>query len=82
MCLAIPGCVISIDGQSSLLRTALVDFGGIRKVVNLAFLPEAEVGDYVLVHVGFALSCIDEEEAGRVSRRLATIEELSVPVKP
>ena len=53
------------DGDP-ILRTGRVDFGGIVKVVNLAFVPEAAVGDYVLVHVGFAISLIDETQAGRV----------------
>jgi hydrogenase expression/formation protein HypC len=63
MCLAIPGKIESIQGEDLLARVGRVNFGGVWKEVNLAFVPEAEVGMYVLVHVGFALSVIDEEEA-------------------
>lgn len=67
MCLAVPGKVVEIiDGGDIAFRRAKVDFGGIRKDINLAYAPEAEVGKYVLVHVGFAISVIDEEEAQRV----------------
>lgn len=67
MCLAVPGKVVEIiDGGDIAFRRAKVDFGGIRKDINLAYTPEAEVGKYVLVHVGFAISVIDEEEAQRV----------------
>ena len=67
MCLAVPGRVIEIiDAGDIAFRRAKVDFGGIRKDVNLAYTPEAEVGRYVLVHVGFAISVIDEAEAQRV----------------
>ncbi|HZQ70911.1 MAG TPA: HypC/HybG/HupF family hydrogenase formation chaperone [Terriglobales bacterium] len=71
MCLAVPGRVVEITDTGDLaFRVAKVDFGGIRKEINLAFTPEAEVGKYVLVHVGFAISVIDEEEAQRVFRLL------------
>ncbi|HSF76666.1 MAG TPA: HypC/HybG/HupF family hydrogenase formation chaperone [Microcoleus sp.] len=69
MCLAVPGKVISIeensdrDGKSSLWRTGKVSFGGIIKEVSLAYVPEVKLGDYVIVHVGFALSIVDSEEA-------------------
>jgi hydrogenase expression/formation protein HypC len=67
MCLAVPGRVVEIlDAGDIAFRRAKVDFGGIRKEVNLAYTPEAEVGKYVLVHVGFAISVIDEAEAQRV----------------
>jgi len=67
MCLAVPGRVVEIiDGADIAFRRAKVDFGGIRKEINLAYTPEAEVGKYVLVHVGFAISVIDEDEANRV----------------
>jgi hydrogenase expression/formation protein HypC len=67
MCLAVPGKVVEIlDAGDIAFRRAKVDFGGIRKEVNLAYTPEAEVGKYVLVHVGFAISVIDEAEAQRV----------------
>lgn len=67
MCLAVPGRVVEIiDTGDPAFRQGKVDFAGIRKEINLAFTPEAEVGNYVLVHVGFAISVIDEEEAHRV----------------
>lgn len=71
MCLAVPGRVVEImDGCDIAFRLGKVDFGGIRKEVNLAYTPEAEVGKYVLVHVGFAISVIDEDEAHRVFKYL------------
>ena len=76
MCLAVPGKVISIIGNDPILRSGMVDFGGIRKEVNLSFVPEADIGDYVLVHVGFALNTIEEEEANRVFQYLDEIGEL------
>jgi len=64
MCLAIPGKIESIDAQlDETFRLAKVSFGGITKDVNLSMVPEAKIGDYVLVHVGVALSIVDEEEA-------------------
>ena len=76
MCLAVPGKVIEVRGDEPILRTAIVDFGGIRKEVNLACVPEAGVGEYVLVHVGFAITTLDEAEAGRVFEYLRSIDEL------
>ena len=71
MCLAVPGRVVEIvDGGDIAIRVGKVDFGGVRKEINLAYTPEAEVGKYVLVHVGFAISVIDEEEARRVFKLL------------
>ena len=64
MCLAIPGKVISIDtAQSGTFRNGKVSFGGIVKEVNLSMVPDAVIDDYVLVHVGVAISKLDEEEA-------------------
>lgn len=74
MCLAIPGKVLTIEGEDPNFRSARVDFGGVQRGVNLAFTPEAKIGDYVLVHVGFSLSVIDEAEA---LKNLATLEELA-----
>jgi hydrogenase expression/formation protein HypC len=76
MCLAIPGKLLSISGAGDIMRTGRVDFGGVIKEINLAFAPEAEVGDYVLVHVGFAITVIDEAEAERVFEHLRAIDEL------
>ncbi len=77
MCLAIPGKVLSIDEKDPLLRKARVEFGGAVREISLAYVPEAEVGDYVLVHVGFAINKIDEEEANEVFEYLRRMEELS-----
>jgi hydrogenase expression/formation protein HypC len=66
MCLAIPGELISIEGDDPLLRSGRVRFGAVERVVSLACLPEAEVGDFVIVHVGMAISVVDPEEAERV----------------
>ena len=63
MCLAIPGKIESISGDDPLTRMGKVNFGGILKEACLACVPEARVGDYVIVHVGFALSLIDADEA-------------------
>jgi hydrogenase expression/formation protein HypC len=75
MCLAVPGKIVSV-AESDLVRTGRVNFGGIVKEVNLGYVPEAGVGDYVIVHVGFALSIVDEEEATRVFRYLEEMGEL------
>jgi len=77
MCLAIPGKVTSISGDDPLMRSGKVDFGGILKEVSLAYVPEVKVGDYVIVHVGFALSRVDEAEAKQVFAYLREMEELS-----
>ncbi len=77
MCLAIPGKITSISGEDPLLRVGKVDFGGILKDASLAYVPEAKVGDYVVVHVGFAISRLDEEEANQVFGYLRQMEELS-----
>jgi hydrogenase expression/formation protein HypC len=77
MCLAVPGKITSISGDDPLMRTGKVDFGGILKEVSLAYVPEAQLGDYVIVHVGFALSRVDEAEAQQVFEYLRQMEELS-----
>jgi hydrogenase expression/formation protein HypC len=84
MCLAVPGRVESITGDGPLDRMAQVNFGGVLKEVSLACVPEAGVGDYVIVHVGFALSKVDEEEAREVLDLLRQLDsaagqELSIP---
>jgi hydrogenase expression/formation protein HypC len=77
MCLAIPGKILSIEpGHEPLQRTGRVSFGGIVKQVNLAYVPEAQVNDYVIVHVGFALSTVDEREAQQVFDYLQQMDEL------
>jgi len=67
---------VSISGDDSLARTGRIDFGGILKEASLAYVPDANVGDYVIVHVGFALSKVDEEEAHKVFEYLKQMEEL------
>jgi hydrogenase expression/formation protein HypC len=62
MCLSVPAKLVSVFGES-ISRTGKVNLGGVLKEVSLAYVPEAKVGDYVLVHVGFAISVIDEREA-------------------
>jgi len=76
MCLAIPGKIESIRGDDPLTRMGRVNFGGIIKEASLAYVPEAVVGDYVIVHVGFALSRVDEEEAQKVFGYLKQMEGL------
>jgi hydrogenase expression/formation protein HypC len=76
MCLAVPGRIESITEAGPLMRVARVDFGGVTREVNLACVPEAAPGDYVLVHVGFALSVIDPAEAERIFGYLREIEAL------
>jgi len=76
MCLAIPGKILSLTEGDPLNRTGQVSFGGVVKEVNLAYVPEATVGDYVVVHVGFALSKVDEAEAQQVFKYLEQMDEL------
>jgi hydrogenase expression/formation protein HypC len=75
MCLAIPGKVLELFEDRG-LRMARADFGGTVKKVCVEHLPEAGVGDYVLVHVGFALSLVDPEEAERTYRFLEELDQL------
>ena len=78
MCLAIPGKITTITGneQDPLSRMGKIDFGGILKEASLAYVPEAKVGDYVIVHVGFAISRLDEAEANQVFDYLKQMDEL------
>jgi hydrogenase expression/formation protein HypC len=75
MCLGIPGKVIDIHDENG-LRMGRVDFGGVRKEACLAYAPEVELGDYVIVHVGFAISKVDEAEALRTLELLGTMGDL------
>ena len=82
MCLGVPGKVVAIDPDPLGMTMGKVSFGGIAKQVCLAYTPEAEVGDYVVVHVGFAISRIDEAEAERVLgylEELGELEEFGAP---
>ena len=77
MCLAIRGRIITIEGEDPVLRSGRVDFAGVIKHVNLSYVPDASVGDFVLVHVGFAISKVDEEEAARTYQCLAEMDQLA-----
>lgn len=77
MCLAVPGKIISIAGEDELSRLGRIDFGGVIKEASLAYVPEAEVGDYVIVHAGFALNRVDEAEAEKVFEYLREMEQLA-----
>jgi hydrogenase expression/formation protein HypC len=77
MCLAVPGKIENIAGDKPLSRKGKVNFGGILKEVSLAYVPEAVVGDYVIVHAGFAISKVDEEEAMKVFEYLKEMGELA-----
>ncbi len=76
MCLAIPGKIVGITGDDPLTRMGRIDYGGVVKEVSMAYVPEAAVGDYVIVHVGFAISRVDEEEAHKVFEYLREMNEL------
>jgi hydrogenase expression/formation protein HypC len=69
MCLAIPGRIVEVN-EDGLMRMGRVDFGGVTREVCLAYVPEAQIGDYVIVHVGFAISQLDEDEAQETIRLL------------
>jgi hydrogenase expression/formation protein HypC len=76
MCLAIPGTISALH-ETAGVPMAKVDFGGITREACLSYVPEAAVGDYVLVHVGFAISKVDEEEAARTYQYLSEMDQLS-----
>lgn len=78
MCLAVPGRLLDMTGADPLTRVGRVDFGGVVKEINLAFAPEARVGDHLLAHVGFAIAVLDEAEA---ERRLAHLREIGAPAE-
>jgi len=78
MCLAVPGKIMSTSGED-FARMARVSFGGIVKEISLAYVPEAKEGNYVLVHVGFAISVVDEDEALKtwdILQKMGELEEL------
>ena len=77
MCLGVPGRVMTVEDGPGGMTMGKVSFAGIVKDVCLAYVPEARVGDFVLVHVGFAISRIDEAEAGEVFRFLDEMGELA-----
>jgi hydrogenase expression/formation protein HypC len=74
MCLAIPGKIVAIAEGAGFDRRGTVDFDGVRQEVALAYLPEVQIGDYVLVHVGFAMTRLDTGEAERILRELRELE--------
>lgn len=76
MCLAVPGKITEITEGDGVLRTGKASFGGIIRGINLAYTPQAQVGDFVIVHVGFALSVVDEKEAELVFSYLREMGEL------
>jgi hydrogenase expression/formation protein HypC len=76
VCLAIPGKLIEIEQDSSGVRMGKANFGGIVKQVCLEYTPEVELGDYVLVHVGFSLSRVNEDEAVRTYKLLEEMDQL------
>ena len=71
MCVAVPGQVMTIEDDP--MRTAIVSFAGVTKSVSLVMVPEAQIGDYVIVHVGFAISRLDEEAARRTLQTYADL---------
>ena len=75
MCLAVPGKLTAVTGGDDLTRVGRVDFGGMARDVSLAFVPDARPGDYVLVHVGFALTRVDAAEAERLLEALRSLGE-------
>jgi hydrogenase expression/formation protein HypC len=74
MCLAVPAKIVQIEGDRPLEKMGKVSFGGIMKNISLAYVPEAEIGNYVIVHAGFALSIVNEDEA---QQTLADLEKIS-----
>lgn len=82
MCLAVPGRIVTIEGDDPILRAGIVDFSGVTKRVNLSYVPDAKIGDFVLVHVGFAISTVDEEEAAKVFSYLKEMGDLAELEEP
>ena len=76
MCLAIPGEILEITDPNPLTRAGRVDFSGVVKEINLSLVHEAEVGDYVIVHVGFAISRLDREEARKTLEEIGKLGEI------
>ncbi|HJS98515.1 MAG TPA: HypC/HybG/HupF family hydrogenase formation chaperone [Terriglobales bacterium] len=81
MCLAIPGRILEI-GMAEGVRVGRVEFGGIVRQVCLDFVPQAKVGDFVMVHVGFAISCVDRQEAERTYEALKATGILEQELSP
>lgn len=84
MCLGVPGKVVEVFERDG-IRMSEVDFGGIRRTACLEYAPEVGVGSYVMIHVGFAISTVDEEEAARSYALLAemgNLENIDLPQDP
>jgi hydrogenase expression/formation protein HypC len=82
MCLGVPGRIVSLAPDATGMTMGRVNFGGITREVCMAYVPDAEVGDYVVVHVGFAISKIGEDEAAEVFeylRQIGELDEIAVP---
>jgi len=82
MCLGVPGEVVEIRPNALGMTMGTVSFGGVRKEICLAYVPDAQVGDFVIVHVGFALHTVDVDEAQEVFRTLremGELDELEIP---
>jgi len=76
MCLGVPGKIASISGEDALSLKGKVNFGGISKEISLAYVPEAKVGEYAIVHAGFAISVVDEQEAIETLKYFKELEEI------
>jgi hydrogenase expression/formation protein HypC len=81
MCLAVPGKIVELRDDAG-VRMAQVDFGGIRRETCLEYLPDAAIGEYVIVHVGFAISKVDEAEAARTLEYLKELDEFAAEEQP
>jgi len=84
MCLAIPGKIVELQ-EKSCMRMGRIDYGGITREACLEYIPDPQIGEYVMVHVGFAISKVDAEEAARTYQYLAEmdqLEEIAVPEPP
>ena len=81
MCLAVPGKIVEID-DSGALKMAKVDFGGIFREACLEYVPEAKIGDYCVIHVGFAISLLSEEEAMETLSLLKDIMDVGEELGP
>ena len=82
MCLGVPGKVLSIEENAHGMAMGTVSFGGVSREVCLAYVPEVKVGEYVIVHVGFAISRVSEEEAAETLKMLRELGELIEPDAP
>ena len=81
MCLAIPGKIVELEEGGS-MRMGRIDYGGITRHACLAYIPDPQIGDYVMVHVGFAISKVDPEEAARTYQYLAEMDQLEEIAAP